>query len=140
MPTLAAAILLLVPLAHAATPPDDGWRRVQQLAPGTRIHIAADTGGTTCKLRAADNTSLSCAGRHGKAFDRPAVRSVKLTRYTVSTAAGLGIGAGAGALVGFAAIRPKPNAFLDFPAIGRGLFAVGGSSRSNEERDRSSRS
>lgn len=119
------ALTLLTPLAHAA-PVDDGWLRVQHLAPGTRIHIAADAGSTTCKLRSADETSVSCAGAHGKAFPRSTIRSIKLTRYLASTAAGLGIGAGVGGLVGVAAIRPKPHEFLNFSAIGRAFFAVGG--------------
>ncbi len=118
-------VLLLAPFTHAA-PADDGWNRVRQLAPGTRIHVSADTSGATCKLRSADDSNLSCDGAHGKVFPRSAVRSVKLTRYAVSTAAGLGIGAGVGALIGVAAVRPNPKALIDFPSIGRALFAVGG--------------
>ena len=119
--------LLLAPFTHAAAPPDDGWHHVEQLAPGTHIHISADGGGATCKLRSADESTLSCDGRHGKVFERSVVRAVKLTRYGVSTAAGAGIGAGVGGLLGIGTGGSSTDKEFDFTgAVRVGLVIVGG--------------
>ena len=126
LPAVLLCLLLAYPSRAADLPVNDSWRRVIQLAPGTRLHIAADTHSTTCKLQSADETRLSCSGRHGRVFPRAAVRSVKLTRYPVSTLGGLGAGAGVGALVGVAVFRSNPKAIINDPGIGRAFTTVVG--------------
>lgn len=109
----------------------DSWHNLSVIAPHTHIHVAADHGGSTCYFIAVDDQNLTCGhrdssekGRH--VFPRADVKSVKLTRYGVSTLGGLGIGAGVGTAIGFATIHPDPKAFLDFPGIGRAICAVVG--------------
>ncbi len=98
----------------------------------TYIHVAADHGGATCYFISADDQNLTCGHRNGSdkgrhIFPRSGVKSVKLTRYGISTLGGAAIGAGVGAIIGFAAIRPNPHAFLDFTGLARGVVvALGG--------------
>ncbi len=86
------------------------------IAPHTHIHVAADHGGSTCYFIAVDDQNLTCGHKNGSekgrhVFPRAEVKSVKLTRYGVSTLGGLGIGTGVGAAIGFAANRPDPKIF-----------------------------
>ncbi len=109
----------------------DSWHNLSAIAPHTHIHVAADHGGSTCYFIAADDQNLICGHKNGSekgrhVFPRTDVKSVKLTRYGVSTLGGLAIGAGAGAAIGFAAIRPQPNEFLDFSGVARAVCAVVG--------------
>jgi hypothetical protein len=85
----------------------DSWSHLQALQEHWRMHVAADSHGRTCNFVSADATSLTCsssASGQGKrwVFQRADVRSVKLTRRTVSTLAGLGIGGVAGFAIGSA--------------------------------------
>jgi hypothetical protein len=68
----------------------------------TRLHVSGDKMGHTCYLLSVDDASLVC-GRY--TFPRAEVKSVKLTRYGVSYAAGAAIGGGAGAGIGLAVIK-----------------------------------
>jgi len=98
----------------------------RRLQPGTRVHISSDKKGRTCFFASVDDATLVCSRRPASGthytFPRSEVRTVKLTRYTVSTLAGMGIGAGAGLGIGAAlgpAVAPKTNSFLDFSGLGR---------------------
>ncbi len=113
----------------------DTWHNLSVIAPHTHIHVAADIGGSTCYFIAADDQNLTCGHKNGSekgrhVFARADVKSVKLTRYGVSTLGGLGIGTGVGTAIGFAAIRPHPEDFLNFSGIARAactvIGAVGG--------------
>jgi hypothetical protein len=73
------------------------WQRVQQLPAHTKVHISADTKGRTCSIESVTDDSLTC-GHH--AFAKSEIKSIKLTRYAASTAAGAAIGAGGGAAIG----------------------------------------
>jgi hypothetical protein len=113
----------------------DSWHNLSVIAPHTHIHVAADHGGSTCYFIAVDDQDLTCGHKSGSekgrhVFPRAEVKSVKLTRYGVSTLGGLGIGTGVGAAIGFAANRPDPNDFLNFTGVARAactvIGAVGG--------------
>ncbi|HEX4308790.1 MAG TPA: hypothetical protein VHZ25_02115 [Acidobacteriaceae bacterium] len=102
------------------------------LPAGTHIHVSSDKKSHTCYFQSADDASLVCSGKRGGgrsySFARSEVRSVKLTRYTVSTLVGMGIGAGLGVGIG-AAVSPKSSSnTLDFSGLDRevdiGLGAV----------------
>jgi hypothetical protein len=118
----------LVPVAPSPAP-GDTWGQLKVLPPHAHLHVAADGGGATCFLLAADDASLTCGRRDGSPkgqhiFPRAEVKSVKLTRYGISTLGGAAIGAGTGAVIGFATIRPHPNALLDFSGAARAICAV----------------
>jgi hypothetical protein len=109
----------------------DSWNNLSVVAPHTHIHVAADHGGKTCYFISVDDQNLTCGhhdgsekGRH--VFPRAEVKSVKLTRYGVSTVSGLAIGTGVGAAIGVATNRPDPNDFLNFSGIARAACAVVG--------------
>ena len=85
--------------AHAQAPPvADAWHHLAVLQPGTRVHISSDKKGKTCFFASVDDATLVCSRRPASGthytFARSEVRTVTLTRYTVSTLAGMGIGAG----------------------------------------------
>jgi hypothetical protein len=114
--------------AAAASTPDlgDTWRNLTALPPHTEMHVSADNEGRTCYLITADEQSLTCGRKDGSAksqhmYPRPTVKSVKLTRYGISTLAGAGIGAGVGAAVGFGGTQ-NPNGW--FNGAVRGVFTV----------------
>jgi hypothetical protein len=105
--------------AEAATPAQDvgdTWHNLAGLPAHSHMHVSADTGGTTCYLIAADEQSLTCGRKDGgpkgqHVYPRASVKSVKLTRYAVSTAAGAGIGAGVGLGVGLGVTQNKDGWF-----------------------------
>ncbi len=119
--------------AHAQTPADT-WHHLAALQPGTHIHISSDKKSRTCFFESADDQNLACSRRRSSGekftFARAEVRTVKLTRYTLSTIAGMGIGAGAGLGIGAAVgqiASPKTNSSLDFSGIGRDVITgIGG--------------
>jgi hypothetical protein len=78
------------------------WDHLKALPPATKLHVSADKGGATCKLVSVDDATLIC-GKH--TFQRPDVKSVKLTRYGLSYGVGAAVGAGAGAGIGLAVIK-----------------------------------
>lgn len=92
------------------------------------MHVAADHGGGTCYFIGADDQTLTCGRHNGAArgqhiFPRAEVKSIKLTRYGISTLGGAAIGAGVGTAIGFATTRHQ-NEFLDFSGIARAACAV----------------
>jgi len=92
------------------------------------MHVAADNGGSTCYFIAADDQTLTCGRHNGSAkgqhvFPRAEVKSVKLTRYGISTLGGAAIGTGVGAAIGFATTRHQSE-FLDLSGIARAACAV----------------
>ena len=108
--SLAAASGNFTPPARAQAPAPgmtDTWHHLAALQPGTHIHISSDKKSRTCFFTSADDQNLVCSRRRSAraefTFPRAQVRSVKLTRYGVSTLAGMGIGAGAGLAIGAAA-------------------------------------
>jgi hypothetical protein len=113
-------------ICHAQASLGNSWPHLSALPGGTRIHVSSDKKSHTCYFQSADDASLVCSGKHGGgksySFPRSEVRSVKLTRYTVSTLAGMGIGAGAGFGIGAAAgqaVAPKTNSSFDFSSLDR---------------------
>jgi hypothetical protein len=114
---------------QAATPDmGDTWHNLVGLAPHSQMHVSADDGGKTCYLIAVDEQSLTCGRKDGgpkgqRVFPRAGVKSVKLTRYAVSTVVGAGIGAGVGAAIGFGATQ-NPNGWFNGPV--RGVVTVVG--------------
>jgi hypothetical protein len=107
----------------------DSWHNISAIPLHTHIHVAADHGGSTCYFIAVDDQSLTCGHHNGSdkgrhVFSRADVKSVKLTRYGISTLGGLGIGTGVGAVIGVAANRPHPNEMFDFSDIGRTVCTV----------------
>ena len=124
-------------VAHAQAPASiqaDTWRHLSALHPGTHIHISSDKKSRTCFFASADDATLVCSRKHSGGtqytFARAEVRTVKLTRYTLSTVAGLGIGVGAGLGIGAAiapAVAPKSNSGLDFSGLDREVITgIGG--------------
>lgn len=128
LPALAQNAVAPPPAASIA----DTWNHLAAIAAHTHIHVAADHGGATCYFISADDQNLICGHKDGSdksrhVFARADVKSVKLTRYGISTIGGAGIGAGVGAIIGFAAFRPNPHALLDFSGAARGVtIALGG--------------
>ncbi|WP_263373792.1 hypothetical protein [Granulicella aggregans] len=94
---ITAGVLVVTVSALAQAPAGSNWDHLKALPAQTRIHVSADKGGATCKLLSVDDATLVC-GKH--TFQRANVKSVKLTRYGISTAIGAGIGAGVGVGVG----------------------------------------
>lgn len=123
--------------AASPTPPTapaiaDTWNHLSALPAHAHIHVAADHGGATCYFISADDQNLTCGHKDGAdkarhVFARPDVKSVKLTRYGISTLGGAAIGGGVGAIIGFAAFHSNPHAFLDLTGAARGVtIALGG--------------
>jgi hypothetical protein len=109
----------------------DSWHGLSALPAGAHMHVSSDRKSHTCYFQSADDAGLVCTGRHSGGasytFPRSEVRSVKLTRYTVSTLVGMGIGAGAGLGIG-AAVGPKSSSSsLDFSGLDRDVdLGLGG--------------
>jgi hypothetical protein len=103
----------------------DTWHNLSALPAHSQMHVSVDDGGSTCYLIAVDEQSLTCGRKDGGAkgqhvYPRASVKSVKLTRYGVSTVAGAGIGAGVGLGVGLAGTQ-NPNGW--FNGAIRGVLA-----------------
>jgi hypothetical protein len=116
--------LLLTITASGESPAGSNWQRVKQLPLHTRVHVSADGKSRACSIDSVDDDTLNC-GHH--TFQRSSIKSIKLTRYLVSTAVGAGIGGGAGAAAGEAAFNG--NGFVhggQAAAVLGGLFAVVG--------------
>ncbi|MGD0368306.1 MAG: hypothetical protein ABSA94_12695 [Acidobacteriaceae bacterium] len=116
--------------AHAQAPAlADTWHHLAILLPGTRVHISSDKKGRTCFFASVDAATLVCSRRPSSGthytFARSEVRTVKLTRYTLSTLAGMGIGAGAGLGIGAAvghSVETTTNSFFNFTSLGRDVI------------------
>ncbi len=112
--------MLVSPCARAApsaTDVGDPWRNLSALPVHTEMHVSAGEGGGKCYLIAVDDRSLTCGRKDGgpkgqHVYPRAGAKSVKLTRYLVSTLAGAGIGAGVGAAVGFGSTQ-NPNGWFN---------------------------
>ena len=138
MKIFAVTFLLYVapaaPLLAQAPAMQANWARVKTLEPQTRMHIVADSAKRTCVLDSVTDDQLVCSkGKNGHGahyvFARADIKTVKLTRYTASTFAGLGIGLGAGlgigAVIGHAVSPSDPNAWLDLSGVGRDVITAG---------------
>lgn len=108
----------------------DSWHNLSVIAPHTHIHVAADRGGATCYFIAVDDQSLTCGhrnaadkGRH--VFARADIKTVKLTRYAVSSLGGAAIGGGTGAIIGVATSRGTSD-FINMNGLYRAACAVTG--------------
>jgi hypothetical protein len=131
----AIAAIGVAPTVRAQAPAlADSWHQLSALQPGTRLHVSSDNKSRTCFFTSVNDATLICSRRHGAStsyiFARSEVRTVKLTRYTLSTVAGLGIGAGAGLGIGAAvgqAVSPKTSSSFDFSGLGREVITgIGG--------------
>jgi hypothetical protein len=117
------------PPSPASSAIADTWNHLSAIPTHAHIHVAADHGGATCYFISADDQNLTCGhkdgtdkGRH--VFSRADVKSVKLTRYGVSTLGGAGIGAGVGAIIGFS--TSHSGGFLDFSGAYRAACTLVG--------------
>lgn len=133
--SIAIAASSITATARAQAPAlADTWHHLSALQPGTHVHISSDKKSRTCFFESVDDATLICSRRHSAGtrytFARSEVRTVKLTRYTLSTVAGLGIGVGAGLGIGAAvgqAVSPKTNSSFDFSGLGREVITgIGG--------------
>ncbi|WP_213807077.1 hypothetical protein [Granulicella sp. dw_53] len=93
--------------AHAGS----DWTRVQQIDPGTMLHIASQHRPAICSFVSAEADSLTCTQTRSHFFiratqtlhfTRQEITSIKLSRKPLSLLAGAAIGAGAGAGIGAA--------------------------------------
>jgi hypothetical protein len=121
-----ALCVLPVEAAVPASDLGDTWHNLAALPPHSEVHLSADSESRTCYLIAVDEQSVTCGRKDGGAkgqhvYPRPSVKSVKLTRYAISTLAGTGIGAGVGAAVGFGSTQ-NPNGWFNGPV--RGVITV----------------
>lgn len=83
------------------------WKRVEQLPLHTKVHVSSDKMGRVCMVDSVDEGSLTCSAGHvvntaHYTFSRAEIKSIKVTRYVLSTIGGAGIGAGVGAIIGAA--------------------------------------
>jgi hypothetical protein len=115
--SLTALAAFSVAASAQSSGPNHDWNRIQQLRPLTKVHISADHGGRTCKIFSISEDSLTCehGGKPGMVFQRSTIKSIKRTRYLLSTVVGLGVGIGVGALIGKAS--EHHNDFLDFSSL-----------------------
>jgi hypothetical protein len=89
----------------AQPPAGSNWQHVQALPIGTSIHVNAQKRHAVCTLKAIDADTLTCdrdtgVGTKELVFQRPEIKTIKLTRRGRSALLGGAIGAGAGALAG----------------------------------------
>ncbi|HEV2575987.1 MAG TPA: hypothetical protein VGU25_02140 [Acidobacteriaceae bacterium] len=119
--------------ASSATPTApaiaDTWNHLTALPAHAHIHVAADHGGATCYFISADDQNLTCGHKDGAdkarhVFPRADVKSVKLTRYGISTLGGAAIGGGVGAIIGVG--TSHPGGFIDLTGAYRAACAVVG--------------
>ncbi len=134
----AIAVSSLPALAQNATAPPasppassiaDTWNHLAAIPTHTHIHVGADHGGATCYFISADEENLTCGHKNGSdkgrhVFPRGDVKSVKLTRYGISTIGGAGIGAGVGAIIGFS--TSHSGGFFDLSGLYRGACTLVG--------------
>ena len=109
----------------------DSWHNLSAIAPHTHIHVAADHGGSTCYFIAVDDQNLTCGHHNGSekgrhVFPRADVKSVKLTRYGVSTLGGASNRHWRRCSHRLRGHSARSARFLDFSGIGRAVCAVVG--------------
>lgn len=118
-------VLSQAPIAEA------NWQRVQQLPLHTYVHVASDKMTRVCNVDSVDTESLTCSAGHmvnmaHYTFARSEIKSVKVTRYMVSTVGGAAIGAGSGLLIGVGVAHSTQS----FPIVSNkaiwGIFSAAG--------------
>lgn len=95
----------------AMQPPAGGnWAHVKALPANTKVHIATDHGGKTCRIFAVSDETLTCAkaDQAGLVLQRAEIKHIKLTHYGRSALVGAAIGGGIGATAGAVSGRSKP--------------------------------
>lgn len=110
------------------------WRRVESLAPNSRLKVSATKNGGECVLQSVSADGIVCLhGRSTRSVQRADIKSIRLVRRGKSAVAGLaigaGIGAGAGAGIGSAINSSDPGSFLHVSggksaAVGAAVGAV----------------
>ncbi len=110
---LSLALFLALSSVLQAQPPVAGgnWDSVKALPVKTKLHIATDHGGKTCRVFAVTDDTLTCAkggGTAGTVLQRSEIKHIKLTHAIRSTLVGAGIGGGIGAIAGGIAGRTPP--------------------------------
>jgi hypothetical protein len=113
---------LLFPAGAMGQTAGSNWQRVQQLPPHTKVHIKADSKSRVCTIDNVDEDKLTCTASRvvqssRYTFQRSEIKSIKVTRYALSTVVGAGIGAGVGAGIG-AAIHGKDDLFSTGEVVG----------------------
>jgi len=109
MRRLSLALLLLMPLpalaqaASSAPFNDPAWLRVQQLKPGSSLHIKTTHGTVRCSFRAATPDALTCVKKTDVVLQRTEIKTIGVSHRGRSTLVGLAIGAGGGAVGGASA-------------------------------------
>jgi hypothetical protein len=103
--TVLLCLLAAVGVLAQAPAAGSNWQRVQQLPLHTKVHVSADSKGRVCTIDSVTDELLTCTSGHvvGSShytFQRAEIKSIKVTRYTLSALAGAGIGAGVGAGIG----------------------------------------
>lgn len=79
----------------------DPWKRVEDLAPNSRVKVSATKNGGDCILQSVSANGLVCLhGRSTRTVQRADIKSIRLARREKSAVAGLAIGAAVGAGVG----------------------------------------
>ena len=97
--------------------------------PHTRVHVSGDKMSKVCTIDQVDDVALRCSrGRSQFSFPREEVKSVKLTRYGLSTGLGAVIGLGAGLGIGAAAgsAARSPNEIVSSTAVYAAIGGAGG--------------
>jgi hypothetical protein len=131
---ISACCLLTSVAALGQAPAGSNWQRVQQLPPHAKVHVSADHKSRVCVIDSVDEDKLTCSTGRVVAtshytFTRSEIKSIKVTRYLVSTAVGAGIGGGVGAAAGAAAFSGNGSLVHGGQAaavLGGGFAFVGG--------------
>ena len=102
-----ALLLALVSIsAPARSIPDTQWAKVQQLKPGTTLHVKTAQASTKCDFRSANSTALICTHGADTTIPRTDIRSISISHRGRSTLIGLVAGGDIGAAAGAAAGKP----------------------------------
>jgi hypothetical protein len=137
---LLSSVLRAQQTATPAMQPPSGsnWAHVKALPANTKVHIATDHGGKTCRIFAVSEETLTCAKgeQAGLVLQRAEIKHIKLTHHGRSALVGAAIGGGIGATAGAASggskpCTPSPQSFcLGNIGIGAGgvaaIFGVAG--------------
>jgi len=110
MASLVASLTLSASAQTAFPVPTKGsWEHVEKLHPGTLIYVDATDQYLHCTFQSANDTTLSCLGKHGGViFQRSGIKTVKRARRLRSTLTGAGMGVFAGTMLA-ASTWDKPH-------------------------------
>jgi hypothetical protein len=97
---LASAIGFCLPVHAQGPSPDHSWNHVEQLKPGTTLHIKTTHGKVSCAFGSADADSLTCGKGLTIHLQKSEILSISSPHRGRSAAVGAAIGGGAGAAVG----------------------------------------